>query len=157
MIKGRRFVFFVRTYGGACKHVSRPMQTETRWRKVCSQIVEQTAEDIRVPPLWGKRGILSFFLIYLSRACTRRTFWFHVDTCRHPDKKLAHATIDLRSRHRINTRPTRFVSGKVSERRWRLRRYRDGPWSRGRGVARDVLRHSPKPDKKSTFCYRKGI
>ena len=57
----------------------------------------------------------------------------------------AHATIELRSRHGINPRATRFVSGKANECRWRLRRYQVGPWSRGREVARGVLRSSPKP------------
>ena len=38
--------------------------------------------------------------------------------------KTAHATIGLRSRHRSNPRPTRFVSGKAGECRWRPRRYR---------------------------------
>ena len=37
--------------------------------------------------------------------------------------KIAHATIDLRSGHIINPRPTRFVSGKANECRWRPRRY----------------------------------
>ena len=58
--------------------------------------------------------------------------------------KTAHATIGLRSRHRSNPRPTRFVSGKAGECRWRPRRYQVDPWSRGREVARGVQRSSPK-------------
>ena len=46
--------------------------------------------------------------------------------------KTTHATIGLRSRHRIKPRPTRFVSGKAGECRWRPRRYQVDPWSRGR-------------------------
>ena len=46
----------------------------------------------------------------------------------------AHATIGLRSRDRINPRPTRFVSGKAGECRWRPRRYQVDPWSRGENL-----------------------
>ena len=31
------------------------------------------------------------------------------------------------------------------------------PWSRGREVTRDVLRSSPKPEKRPIFCHRRGI
>ena len=71
--------------------------------------------------------------------------------------KTAHATIGLRSRHRINPRLTRFVSGKASGCRCRPRRHQVDPWSRGREVARDVQRSSPKPEKRSIFCRRRGI
>ena len=56
------------------------------------------------------------------------------------------ATIGLRSRNRINLRPTRLVSGRASEYRWWRRKYRVNPSSRGRGIARGVLRSSPKPE-----------
>ena len=59
------------------------------------------------------------------------------------------ATIGLRSRNRINLRPTRLVSGRASEYRWWRRKYRVNPSSRGRGIARGVLRSSPKPKKKN--------
>ena len=65
--------------------------------------------------------------------------------------KTAHVTIDLRSRHRINPQPTRFVSGKTNECRWRPQRYQVDPWSRRREVAHGVLRSSPKPKKRSIF------
>ena len=147
----------VRTYGGACKHVSRPMQTETRWRKDCSQIVNLNKQlKIFAYRRCGENGEY-FHFFNLSRACTRCTFCFHVDTCRHPDKKLAHATIDLRSWHRINPRPTRLVSGKANEYRWRSRSYQVGPWYRGQEVARGVLHSSPRPEKGSIFCHRRGI
>ena len=61
--------------------------------------------------------------------------------------QTAHVTIDLRSRHGRNPRPTRFVSGKANERRWRHRKYQVDPWPRRREVARGVLRSSPKPEK----------
>ena len=35
--------------------------------------------------------------------------------------------------------------------------YQVDPWSRGREVARGVLRSSPKPEKMSIFCHRRGI
>ena len=58
--------------------------------------------------------------------------------------KTAHATIGLRSRHRINPRPTRLVSDKAGEYNWRPRRHQVDPSSRGRERARGVLRSSPK-------------
>ena len=110
-----------------------------------------SAEDTLVPPLWGKReqnGCFQdylFRLLYAAESALSRwklsTRW----------SKTAPATIRLRSRHRINPRPTRFVSGKGGERRWRPRRYQVDPWSRGREVARGVLRSSPKPEKRSIF------
>ena len=60
--------------------------------------------------------------------------------------QTAHVTIDLRSRHGRNPRPTRFVSGKANERRWH-RKYQVDTWPRRREVARGVLRSSPKPEK----------
>ena len=71
--------------------------------------------------------------------------------------KTAHATIGLQSRHRSNPRPTRSVSGKAGEYRRRSRRYQLDPWSRGREVARGVLRSSLKPGKRPIFCHRRGI
>ena len=71
--------------------------------------------------------------------------------------KTAHATIGLRSRHMSNPRPTRFVSGKAGECRWRPRRYQVDPWSRGREVARGVQRSCLKPEKMPICCHRRGI
>ena len=71
--------------------------------------------------------------------------------------KTAHATIGLRSRHRINPPSTRLVSGKGNECKWRPRRYQVDTWSRRRDVARSVLRSSPKPEKRSVFSRRRGI
>ena len=65
--------------------------------------------------------------------------------------KTAHATIGLRCRHRSSPRPTRFVSSKAGECRWRPRRYQVDPCSRRREVARGVLRSSPKPEKRPIF------
>ena len=71
--------------------------------------------------------------------------------------KTAHAMIGLRSQHRSNPRPTRFVSGKAGECRRRPRRYQVDPWSRGREVARGVQRSSLKPEKRPIFRHRRGI
>ena len=49
------------------------------------------------------------------------------------------------------------MSGKPSESRIRPRRYQEDPWSRGREVARGVVRCSPKPEKMPIFCHRRGI
>ena len=53
-------------------------------------------------------------------------------------------TTHLRFRYKRNPRSTRFVSGKASEYRWRPPKFHVEPWSRGREVARDVLRSLPK-------------
>ena len=45
------------------------------------------------------------------------------------------------------------MSGKAGECRWWPRRYQEDPWSRGREVARGVLRSSPKPVKRPTWYF----
>ena len=108
-----------------------PMTMETR----CSKVIfpnyskKKTAEDTLVPPLWGTRGKHVGFSRNCSRCCTRRNLRFHVENSPHVDQKTVHATISLRSRHRSNPRPTRFVSGKAGECRWRPRRYQVDPVS----------------------------
>ena len=96
----------------------------------------------------GKREKKMFCVSYFicSHGCTRRNLCFTlkiVSTL----IKTAHVKIDRRSRHTINLRPTRFVSGKANECRRRPRRYQVDPWSRGREVAHGVLRSSLKPEK----------
>ena len=81
---------------------------------------------------------------------------FGVENCKHADQTRLRRRY-LRSRHRTNPRPTRFVSGKAKECRWRPRRYQVDPWSRGRVVARGVLRFSPQPEKMPIFCHRRRI
>ena len=112
---------------------------------------KNSAEDTLVPLLWRNQEKKMLF------------FWYNLFT-RLPAAELVlsrwklsarwskttHATIGLRSRHRFNPRPTRFVSGKASECRWRIRRYQVDPWSRGREVARGVL-HSSANLKKAYF------
>ena len=71
--------------------------------------------------------------------------------------RTAHASIGLRSRHRIHPRPTWFASGKAGECRWRPRSFQVDPWSRGREGARGVQRSSPKPEKRPIFCHGRGI
>ena len=55
-------------------------------------------------------------------------------------------TTHLQSRYKISPRSTRLVSGKASEYRWRSSNFHVDPWSRGREVARDVLRSLPKAE-----------
>ena len=105
----------------------------------------------------GKTGENVCIINYCSCGCTQRNLCFHVESCQPPDQKQAHATIDLRSRHGINPRPTRFVPGKANECRWQPRRYQMDPWSMAREFSRGFLRFSPKPKKSSIFCYRGGI
>ena len=93
---------------------------------------------------------------HCSRCYRRQNVRFHVENCQHADQQQL-TTIGFRSRHRINPRPTRFVSGKAGECGWRRRRYQVDAWSRGREVARGVLRSSPKPEKGSIFCHWRGI
>ena len=113
-----------------------------------------------------------FFSSFLSHGCTRRnlsvlSLW-KLSTRLHMSvlsswklwtrwSNSACVTIDLRSRHsRINPRPTRFVSGKANGCRWRPRRYRVDPRSRRRGVARGVIRSSPKPGEGLVFAIGEG-
>ena len=49
------------------------------------------------------------------------------------------------------------MSGKAGECRGRPPRHEVDPWSRGREVARGVLRSFPKPEKRPIFCHRRGI
>ena len=65
-------------------------------------------------------------------------------------------TTRLRSRYRISPRLTRFVSCTASEDRWRPPKFHVDPWSRGREVARDVLRSLPKPKKGLFFAIGDG-
>ena len=67
--------------------------------------------------------------------------------------KTAHATIGHRSRHRIKSWPTRFVSGKVGECRRQTRRYQVDPWSinRGRENFGGGLRSNPEPNQTVYF------
>ena len=109
----------------------RPMLMETRWWKVLfpKYLKKKSAEDTLVPPLWKNGGGKSF-----------RFAKYNLFTRMHPAKlvlsrsnlsprrsKTARVTIDLRSRHRIYPRPTRFVSAKANECRWRTRRYQVDP------------------------------
>ena len=55
-------------------------------------------------------------------------------------------TTHLQSRYKISPRSTRLVSGKASEYRWRSSNFHVDPWSKGREVARDVLRSLPKAE-----------
>ena len=88
------------------------------------------------------KTVHTFCFVFSRHVC------FFTLNCQHADKNSAHAAIDLSSRHKINPRSTRFVSGKASECGWRPRRYVADPWSTGREVARGVLRSSRKPEKK---------
>ena len=67
-------------------------------------------------------------------------------TYQYAQHTAAHATMDVRSRHRTSPRTTRFVVGKASENRRRPRSYRVDPLSRRREVAHGVLSSSPKPE-----------
>ena len=138
----------------------RPMTMETRCSKVFfpNYSKKKSAEDKLVPPLWGKRGGGKgfFFKDYLLTLLYAAELSLSRRKMSIRGSKTAHATIGLRSRHRINLRPTRFVSGKASECRWRPRRYHVDPWSRGREVTRGVLRSSPKPEKGLFFAIGEG-
>ena len=65
-------------------------------------------------------------------------------------------TTRLQSRYRINPRSTPLVLSKASEYSWRPSTFHVDPWSRGREVARDVLRSLPKPEKSPFFAIGDG-
>ena len=67
-------------------------------------------------------------------------------TYKNAQHTAAHATMDVRSRHRTSPRSTRFVLGKASECRRRSRSCHVDPLSRRREVAHGVLCPSPKPE-----------
>ena len=69
---------------------------------------------------------------------------------------LPQPTTHLRSRYTLHPRSTRFVSGKASEYRQRPPKIHADAWSRGREVARDVLRSLPKPEKCLFFAIGDG-
>ena len=138
--------------------VFRPMLTETRCCKVffLNYSKKKSAEDTLVPPLWEKGGKYLFSKYYLFtqlHAAELELSRWKLSSSR---SKTAHAMVDLRSRHRINPRPARFVSGKAGECRWRPWRYQVDPLSRRREVARGVLRPSSKPKKRSVLAIGEG-
>ena len=99
----------------------------------------------------GKKGLFDgFFFVLFMQVHAAEPVFSRWKLSTHWSK-TAHVTIELRSRHRINSRLTRFVSGKANECRWQHRRYQVDPWSRRREVARNVLRSSPQPEKKVYF------
>ena len=75
---------------------------------------KKAVEDTLVPPLSKKRGGECFFIIFVHAAARGATCVFTLNFV-NTLIKTTHATIDLRSRHRINPRPTRFMSGKANE------------------------------------------
>ena len=106
----------------------------------------------------GKKNVL-FFLFFFVNSAARGEFLFFSSRRTKLSNTLiksAHATIDLRSRHRLNPRPTSLVSGKANGCRWRPRRYQVDRRSRRRELARGVIRSSPKPEKKLPFAIREG-
>ena len=93
------------------------MTMETRCSTVIFPNYSKTkpAEDTLVPPLWGTREKMFVFLgLFVHAAVRGGTCAFTLKIVSTPIK-TAHATIGLRSRHRSNPRPTRFVSGKAGE------------------------------------------
>ena len=111
-----------------------------RWRYGCTAAMGKTGG-----------GEMIVFSGLLTHAAVRGgTCAFTLKTV-HTLSGTAYTTIGLRSRHRINPRPTRFVSGMAGECRWRPWRNPADPRSRGQEVARGVLHSSPKPGKSFFF------
>ena len=91
------------------------MLMETR---CCKVLFPKCAKITSASYVWEKRGknvcVLNF--IY-SRGCTRRNLYFRIENRQYVDQKhltRRYCTVHLRSRYRINPRPTRFVSGKAN-------------------------------------------
>ena len=130
-----------------------------QWKRDVQKSSFQTIQKrnrlkIRSYPRYGEHGEKMFVFIglqvFVHAAVAAEVALLHWKLSRRWSKTV-HATIGLRSRHRNNPRPTRFVSGKAFERRLWPRRYRVDPWSRLREVARGVLRSYPKPEKRPFF------
>ena len=88
----------------------RPMLMETRCCKgfFPNYSKMKLAEDALVPPRWGKRKINVCFKYYLFTRLHAADLVLSRWKWSTHWSKTAHATIDLRSRHRMNPRPTRF-------------------------------------------------
>ena len=144
------------------------MLMETRCCKVCFQTT-QKKKRLKILSYrgYGNNEKNVCFLIKFYKNCYKHVsceLFVHAaargGTCTFTLKiantliKTAHATIDFRSRHRSNPRPTRFVSGKAGECWWSPRRYQVDPWSRRRAVARGVQRSYAKPKKRSRITGR---
>ena len=131
--------------------------SKDRWQrkrdvaKFCLQTIQKIfRQKIRSYRRYGNNGDFFYFVHTAARGGTCTFTLKIVSTL----IKTAHVTVDLWSRHGINPRPTRFVLGKANKCRW-PRRYQVDPWSRGREVARGVLRSSPTPEKKVYFLPSK--
>ena len=105
-----------------------PMATETRCCKALFPNYQVFKNEIGwrypVPTLWGKQiNKCPFFVISFVHAAARGGSCAFTLKIVKKKKISRDDTINtgLRSRHRINPRPTRFVSGKASE-------YRRRPW-----------------------------
>ena len=118
---------------------------------------KKPAQDTLVPPLRGKREkniILSRMIC--SRCCTRRNLRFTLKLLTR-SSKTAHATIALRSRHRINPRLTRFVWARPVNVDDGLEDIR---WIRGLGGEKlPAASYALLPNLKERpiFCHRRGI
>ena len=87
----------------------RPMAMETRCCKVLFPNYSKTFRlKIRSYRRYGKNreGRFLFFILFVHTAARGGTCTFRIVRTL---LQTAHVTIDLRSRHRINPRPTRFV------------------------------------------------
>ena len=129
--------------------VSKLFKKEIGWRYSRTAPMGKTGRKKNVCLFF--RSFVCFFILFVHAAARGGTCAFTLKNINTLDKKNPLATIDLRSRHRTNSRPTNFVSGTANECRWRPWRCQVDPSSRGREVARGVLRSSPKTWKKLCF------
>ena len=130
----------------------------------CSKVIfpnyskKKPAEDTVVPPLWVTREKMFVFLgLFVHAAVRGGTCAFTlkiVSTLIQKQLTRREASdLDIEASHgepgSCRARPVNVDDG-LEDMRWI-------PWSRGREVARGVLRSSPEPEKRPIFCHRRAV
>ena len=122
-------------------------------KSVIAQDILRQLSTIQIPAL--TRATPAIYLSYLPHRRNYAAYTAHrtrTPIYKNAQHAAAHATIDVRSRHRPNPLSTRFVLDKASECRRRPPSYHVDPLSRRQEVAHGVLRSSPKPEQKFFFA-----
>ena len=107
--------------------------------------------------MWEKRENVNVFFIFFhatARGAKNTRYVFSRCQLSTRYKKSAHATIDLRSQHKLKPRPTRLVLSKANE--YIDDGLADLGYPRLRELAGGALRSSPKPEKLPIFAIREG-
>ena len=148
-------------------NVAFALSDRRQWKRDVAKCSFQTIQKrnrlkIRSYRRYGENG-KKVLRIICSRYRTRRNLRFHISKLSTRSSRTAHATIDLRSRHRINPRPTRFASGKANANIDDC--LEDIRWIRSLGSGRlPAASYAFLPNlqkgvlfERRAFCHRRGI